>query len=122
MRYKRVIIGGVILMGIFAWLSGGFFSWSTEPATGSIYDFKLTGIDGEVVDFERFRGKDLLIVNTASKCGYTPQYEQLQELHETHGGKVTVLGVPANNFLWQEPGTNAEIATFCQKNYGVTFQ
>ena len=67
-------------------------------------------------------GKTLLIVNTASECGYTPQYADLQEVHKQHGGKLTILGFPANNFGGQEPGTNGQIATFCQKNYGVTFQ
>lgn len=109
-------------MGIVAWLFGSFFSSSDETVTGSIYDFKMTALDGTTVDFDRFRGKNLLIVNTASKCGYTPQYETLQDLHEKYGDSVVVLGFPANNFLWQEPGSNEEIATFCERNYGVTFQ
>ena len=122
MRYRHFIIVGVIVMGIVAWLAGNLFSSSKGAASGSIYDFKVNSLDGTLVDFERYRGKNLLIVNTASKCGYTPQYETLQKLHETYGDRVTVLGFPANNFLWQEPGTNEEIASFCQKNYGVTFQ
>lgn len=88
----------------------------------SIYDFKMNSIDGELIDFSRYKGKNLLIVNVASKCGYTPQYADLEKLHETYGNKVVVLGFPANNFGGQEPGTNAEIAEFCQKNYGVKFQ
>lgn len=88
----------------------------------SIYDFKLPGLDGKQVDFSQYKGKTLLIVNTASKCGYTPQYEELQKLHEQFGSKVTILGFPANNFGGQEPGTNLEIAEFCKANYGVTFQ
>jgi glutathione peroxidase len=88
----------------------------------SVYDFKINAIDGKPVDFAQFKGKTLLIVNTASQCGYTRQYADLQELHKQHGNKITVLGFPANNFGGQEPGTNGEIATFCQKNYGVTFQ
>lgn len=88
----------------------------------SIYDFKLPGLDGKQVDFSQYKGKTLLIVNTASKCGYTPQYEELQKLHEQFGSKVTILGFPANNFGAQEPGTNLEIAEFCKANYGVTFQ
>lgn len=88
----------------------------------SIYDFKMNSIDGELIDFSRYKGKNLLIVNVASKCGYTPQYADLQKLHETYGNKVVVLGFPANNFGGQEPGTHAEIAEFCQKNYGVKFQ
>jgi glutathione peroxidase len=90
--------------------------------TTSVYDFKLNSIDGEAIDFARYKGKNLLIVNVASKCGYTPQYADLEKLHETYGNKVVVLGFPANNFGGQEPGTNAEIAEFCQKNYGVKFQ
>ena len=122
MRYKRIIVAGVVVMGVVAWLSGKLFPSSAGAVSGSIYDFRIKSLDGTPVDFERYRGKNLLIVNTASKCGYTPQYETLQELHETYGDHVTVLGFPANNFLWQEPGTNEEIAGFCKKHYGVTFQ
>lgn len=88
----------------------------------SIYDFKMNSLEGEEIDFERYRGKTLLIVNVASKCGHTPQYADLQKLHEEFGDKVVVLGFPANNFGAQEPGANLEIAEFCQKNYGVKFQ
>jgi len=88
----------------------------------SIYDFKMNAIDGTVIDFNQYKGKALLIVNTASQCGYTPQYEDLQKLHEQYGNKVTILGFPANNFGGQEPGTNVQIAQFCKQNYGVTFQ
>lgn len=88
----------------------------------SVYDFKMTSIDGETIDFAKYKGKTLLIVNVASKCGYTPQYGDLQKLHETYGDKVTILGFPANNFGSQEPGSNTEIADFCKKNYGVSFQ
>lgn len=91
-------------------------------SSSSIYDFKINGLDGKQIDFSQYKGKTLLIVNTASKCGYTPQYEELQKLHEQFGAKVTVLGFPANNFGAQEPGTNLEIAEFCKANYGVTFQ
>lgn len=88
----------------------------------SLYDFKMTSIDGDQIDFAKYKGKTLLIVNVASKCGYTPQYADLQKLQEQYGSKVTILGFPANNFGSQEPGSNLEIATFCQKNYGVSFQ
>ncbi len=91
-------------------------------SAASIYDFKIRSIDGELIDFGRYKGKNLLIVNVASKCGYTPQYADLEKLHENYSDKVVVLGFPANNFGNQEPGTNAEIAEFCQKNYGVKFQ
>lgn len=88
----------------------------------NLYDFKLNSLEGKQIDFAHYKGKTLLIVNTASQCGYTPQYADLQELHEKFGDKVTILGFPANNFGGQEPGTNAQIATFCKKNYGVAFQ
>lgn len=90
--------------------------------TTSIYDFKINSIDGTLIDFEQYKGKTLLIVNTASKCGNTPQYEELQKMHEQFGSKIIILGFPANNFGGQEPGSNLEIAEFCKANYGVTFQ
>jgi glutathione peroxidase len=90
-------------------------------AAVSIYDFKVSGLDGQSIDLSQYKGKKILIVNTASKCGYTPQYADLQKLYETYKGKLVVLGFPANNFKQQEPGTNSEIQEFCKKNYGVTF-
>ncbi len=94
----------------------------TSSHAQDFYDFKVETIEGETFDFEELRGKKVLIVNTASKCGYTPQYEKLQELYETYGGEdFVVIGFPANNFMNQEPGTNEEIQTFCTTNYGVTF-
>ncbi|HCW06137.1 MAG TPA: glutathione peroxidase [Cytophagales bacterium] len=91
-------------------------------AGSSLYDFKINALDGKTIDFSQYKGKTLLIVNVASKCGYTPQYTDLEKLHELYGSKVTILGFPANNFGSQEPGTNAEIGEFCKKNYGVAFQ
>lgn len=89
----------------------------------SFYDFKVKDIDGKDFDLSSLKGKKVLVVNTASKCGLTPQYKQLQSLFETYGGeKFTIIGFPANNFMKQEPGSNEEIAEFCEKNYGVTFQ
>jgi len=89
----------------------------------SFYDFKVKDIDGKDFDLSSLKGKKVLVVNTASKCGFTPQYKQLQSLFETYGGdKFTIIGFPANNFMSQEPGTNKEIAEFCEKNYGVTFK
>lgn len=90
-------------------------------AAGTVYDYSVKSIDGKEVKLSQFKGKKLLIVNVASECGYTPQYKELEELHKKHGDKVTVLGFPANNFGGQEPGTNEQIATFCEKNFGVTF-
>lgn len=87
----------------------------------SIYDFKVAGLTGGTIDFSKFKGKKIMIVNTASKCGNTPQYEQLEALSKKYAGKLVIVGFPANNFGKQEPGTNTEIAEFCKKNYGVTF-
>lgn len=87
----------------------------------SIYDFKVTALDGGTIDFSQFKGKKILIVNTASKCGLTPQYEELEALHKKYQDNLVIVGFPANNFMSQEPGSNEEIAAFCQKNYGVTF-
>jgi glutathione peroxidase len=88
----------------------------------SVYDFKMTSLDGQEIDFSKYKGRTLLLVNVASKCGFTPQYAELEQLHEQYGDKVVILGFPANNFGGQEPGSNIEIAEFCQKNYGVKFQ
>jgi len=104
----------------------GLFTMTTlanSQSTKSFYDFKTTTIDGQPFDLSTLKGKKVLVVNTASKCGNTPQYEQLQQLYQKYGGdKFTIIGFPANNFLSQEPGTNAQIKEFCTKNYGVTFQ
>jgi len=88
----------------------------------SFYDLSMNAIDGKTINFSIYKGKKVLIVNTASECGYTAQYKELQKLHEQYGAKLVVLGFPANNFGSQEPGSNTEIATFCEKNFGVTFQ
>lgn len=87
----------------------------------TVHDFSFTSIEGKEVKMSQFKGKKILIVNTASKCGYTPQYKELEELHKKYGSRLVVIGFPANNFGQQEPGSNAEIAEFCEKNYGVTF-
>ena len=92
------------------------------PATAkSIYDFKVEALDGSTIDFASFKGKKILIVNTASACGFTPQYEGLEALYKKYQDKLVIVGFPANNFGGQEPGTNGEIKEFCKKNYGVTF-
>jgi glutathione peroxidase len=92
-----------------------------DAQTKSIYDFKVEALDGGAIDFAKYKGKKILIVNTASKCGYTPQYEGLEKLYKQHKDNLVIVGFPANNFLFQEPGNDAEIKSFCQKNYGVTF-
>lgn len=89
---------------------------------GSIYDFKLKTLDGQEITLGKFKGKKLLLVNVASKCGFTGQYTNLQKLHEQYGDKLVIVGFPANNFGGQEPGSSSEIQSFCKKNYGVSFQ
>jgi glutathione peroxidase len=87
----------------------------------SIYEFQVPGLEGNEIDFSAYKGKKIMIVNTASKCGNTPQYEDLEKLYEKYKGKLVIIGFPANNFGGQEPGSNEEIKEFCKKNYGVTF-
>ncbi len=88
----------------------------------TFYDFTVTDIDGKEFPLSQLKGKKVMVVNTASKCGLTPQYEKLESLYQEFGGdNFIILGFPANNFMGQEPGTNEEILEFCQKNYGVTF-
>ena len=96
------------------------FLFAATGAT-SVYDFKVPGLDGNTIDLAKYKGKKILIVNTASKCGYTPQYADLEKLYVKYQDKLVIVGFPANNFHQQEPGTNAEISEFCTKNYGVTF-
>lgn len=94
-----------------------------STAQTSFYDLKSKTIDGKDFNFSDLKGKKVLIVNTASKCGYTPQYEDLEKLYQLYKDKnFVIIGFPANNFMRQEPGTNADIKEFCTKNYGVTFQ
>jgi glutathione peroxidase len=88
----------------------------------SLHQFTATGIEGRVIDFSAFRGKKLILVNTASECGLTPQFKQLQELYDAYKDKnLVIVGFPSNDFAAQEPGTNSEIKSFCERNYGVSF-
>jgi glutathione peroxidase len=96
-------------------------STSTITKAPSIYQFKVPGLLGGTIDFSNVKGKKILIVNTASKCGNTPQYDDLENLYKEYKNQLVIVGFPANNFGGQEPGTNDEIAEFCKKNYGVTF-
>lgn len=89
--------------------------------TGSFHDFKMTSLEGHEIDLSQYKNKKVVVLNVASKCGFTPQYADWEKFYEEHGDKVEVLGFPANNFGSQEPGSDEEIATFCEKNYGVTF-
>jgi glutathione peroxidase len=97
-------------------------STTSKMAKQSIYDFKVKDLSGEEFDFSTLKGKKILIVNTASECGLTPQYKELESLYKEYkDDNFVIVGFPANNFGGQEPGTNEEIAAFCEKNYGVTF-
>jgi glutathione peroxidase len=109
---KIILLAAIIISGL-----------AFKQATQSFYDLKAKTIDGKDFNFSDLKGKKVLIVNTASKCGYTPQYEELEKLYEKYKDKnFVIIGFPANNFMKQEPGTNSEIEEFCKKNYGVTFQ
>lgn len=88
---------------------------------GSIYDYTFNDIDGNKVSLSSFKGKKIMFVNVASKCGFTPQYAELQQVHEKYGDKVVIIGFPCDQFGGQEPGSEEEIQAFCQKNYGVEF-
>jgi glutathione peroxidase len=107
-----------ILNSLGLWLGGR----KSRELKESIYDYAANTIDGREIHFSTYQGRPLLIVNTASYCGFTSQYSGLQQLHDKYGDRITVLGFPANNFMWQEPGSNKSIASFCALNYGVTFQ
>ena len=99
-----------------------FFSPTTTDAVPkSIYDFKVAGLTEGTIDFSKYKGKKILIVNTASQCGNTPQYADLEAMSKKYAGKLVIVGFPANNFGAQEPGSDKEISEFCQKNYSVTF-
>lgn len=113
----------IIAMGILSWIGLGSSQKIDRivPPVESIYEIQINKLDGNPLDLKQFEGKKLMIVNVASKCGLTPQYEELQKLHEQYGESLTIIGVPCNQFMNQEPGTKEEIAEFCQKNYGVEF-
>ncbi len=113
----------------YLFFSCGYGPIKTKPTSlhsniieSDFYSFKMKSIDGSIINFNTYKGKKVLLVNTASECGYTPQYKELQKLHELYGNKVVVLGFPCNDFGGQEPGLAKDIQSFCEKNYGVTFQ
>jgi glutathione peroxidase len=109
---KKIFFASLLMVFVF----GGFAQNKT------LYDFKATTLDGQAFDLSKLKGKKVLVVNTASKCGLTPQYETLQKLYDTYKDRnFVIIGFPANNFNQQEPGSNSEIKEFCTKNYGVTF-
>jgi glutathione peroxidase len=118
---KRMIIS-LILLGALKVGAQEKTGPSRTKTQKSFYDFTVQNIDGENFDLKKLKGKKVLVVNTASKCGFTPQYKDLEDLYKLYGGdKFTIIGFPANNFLSQEPGTNDEIKEFCTKNYAVSF-
>jgi glutathione peroxidase len=98
-----------------------FFAPAKGEVPKSIYDFKVAALDGGKIDFAKYKGKKILIVNTASECGNTPQYAELETMYEKYKNKLVIVGFPANDFGAQEPGSDKEIASFCKKNYSVTF-
>jgi glutathione peroxidase len=116
---KYFITASIIIVMLFGLFKTTYTHAQKVPA--SIYDFKVEALDGTIIDFSKYKGKKILIVNTASKCGYTPQYEGLETLYKLYKDQLVIIGFPANNFLFQEPGDNKKIAEFCQKNYGVSF-
>lgn len=96
-------------------------TYNNNQMEHSIHQFKVEGLDGKTINFADFKGKKILVVNTASECGFTPQYAELEKLYKTYSKKLVIVGFPTNDFGKQEPGTNDEIGKFCSKNYGVTF-
>tara|TARA_Y100001968_G_scaffold305685_1_gene321774 strand:- start:2594 stop:3184 length:591 start_codon:yes stop_codon:yes gene_type:complete len=122
---------GKIMVGFLVTAASGLASVvfskssiSAEPGARSVssfYDISLPDIDNNEIQLDKFKGKKLLIVNVASRCGYTSQYKKLQELYEKHGDKLEIIAVPCNDFGYQEPGSAEQIKDFCDVNYGVTF-
>lgn len=98
-----------------------FYMLTPPSSPKTIYDFKVSSLTGKTIDFSQFKGKKILIVNTASLCGYTPQYADLEKLYDRFKSKLVIVGFPANNFKQQEPGTNKEISEFCTTKYHITF-
>jgi len=123
---KKMLIITIVLMGIvasiYALVSGGSKITYDTKGDKTIYQFTMNTLDGKPRSLADYKGKVLLVVNVASKCGLTPQYEDIEKLYKQYKDQgLVVLGFPANNFLGQEPGSSEQIAEFCQKNYGVTF-
>jgi glutathione peroxidase len=119
--FKLIIVAAIILLSSFK-ISKNYHLFIAAPsAKSTIHKFKVEALDGNIIDFSKYKGKKILVVNTASKCGFTPQYELLETLYSKYSDKLVIVGFPANNFGGQEPGSNSEIQEFCKKNYGVTF-
>jgi glutathione peroxidase len=117
---KKMLLFGSWLC--FAWNGFAQNKKDNKIEKQNIYQFSVEDINGKMFDFSTLKGKKILVVNTASKCGFTPQYEALEALYKKYKDKnFVVIGFPANNFMWQEPGSDKDIASFCKLNYGVTF-
>lgn len=120
-RNITLILVIMSLTSIFYSLFGKSHATTQADPVEPVYKYSLEGIDGKAINLADFKGKKILFVNVASECGYTPQYKELEELHQKYGSRLVIIGLPCNQFGEQEPGTEAEIAAFCSKNYGVTF-
>ncbi|MES2628330.1 MAG: glutathione peroxidase [Bacteroidota bacterium] len=123
---KTKLLLSLLLMGSISAVLFSIFGFSnadkTVTAPTSLYQYKIKSLDGKSeIDLSKYKGKKLLLVNVASECGFTKQYKDLQALHKQYGDKLVVIGFPCNQFGEQEPGGPSEIATFCEKNFGVTF-
>ena len=110
-----------IMKYLLTLLSVALLSAFTLKGDPTIHSFKVKSIEGGTIDFSKFKGKKILVVNTASKCGFTPQYEALEKVYEEYKDKLVVVGFPANNFKEQEPGSDTEISEFCKARFGVKF-
>ncbi len=121
MKYFMLFLGIILMIGfVFPY----FFKTekvNIEGLSSSFYDYSVELINGDKITLDKYKGKKIIIVNVASKCGYTYQYGGLQKLYDEYGDKVEIIGVPSNDFLFQEPGKNKDIQTFCKSNYGVEF-
>lgn len=118
---KNLLIA-IFIFSLTATATGQQQNETTKKSDKSFYDFKVQTIDGEDFNLSSLKGKKVMVVNTASKCGLTPQYKDLESLYKEYGDKnFVIIGFPANNFMGQEPGSDSEIKEFCSKNYGVSF-
>lgn len=120
MKYIIVFVCFTLLVG-FVYPFFKAKELDVKNLSENFYDYSLELIDGEKITLDKYKGKKVIIVNVASKCGYTYQYGGLQNLYEEYSDKIEIIGIPTNDFMWQEPGKNKDIQTFCSVNYGVTF-
>jgi glutathione peroxidase len=122
----KIILFIIVLAGVAVWATAGYVKKKNAEAAAEVstdfYSFSIPALDGDsTIQMADYKGKHLLLVNVASKCGYTPQYEGLQELYEKYNDQLTIIGFPCNQFMGQEPGGAEDIRSFCKLNYGVTF-